>query len=202
MAEGENPVEHAGKGIQGFLERETAGLPNWVWLLIVGAGIGVAYILPRFVSTSNGAPTSNAGATQTGAVDTGTQQSQTDMLSAFSNYLNTLTQQGATTLADLQSIQKQLAAPAPKRPSNPTPAPPPPGFGQLPPRIPGPPGTHQPIDKQPLQRSVTVATWPNNGSTLSQIAKANGTTVAHLQQLNPSIKDPNKISAGQQIRVR
>lgn len=31
-----------------FLEKETAGLPNWAWILVVGAGVGAAYVLPKF----------------------------------------------------------------------------------------------------------------------------------------------------------
>lgn len=184
------------RGVRGFLERETAGLPNWVWLVVLGLGIAVAYVLPRFVHTSN-APASSDTA-QPGTVETGTQQSQSDMLSALSNYLNQLTQQGATTLAALQSMQAKLNPPATKRPM-PPPKQPISGGGHLPPTV---PGRLQPISTRPLPRSVIVQRWPQNGSTLGEIAKSNGTTVEHLVQLNPSITNPNRIYPGQVIRVR
>lgn len=40
------------------------------------------------------------------------------------------------------------------------------------------------------------------GDSLSKIAKENDTTVDKLMKLNPEIKDANKISVGQQIRVK
>lgn len=40
-----------------------------------------------------------------------------------------------------------------------------------------------------------------SGDTLSAIAKSRGTTVQDLMKLNPAIKDPNKISAGQRLTV-
>jgi LysM repeat protein len=39
------------------------------------------------------------------------------------------------------------------------------------------------------------------GDTLSKIATANGITVDELLAANPAIKDPNKISLGQQIVI-
>ena len=45
--------------------------------------------------------------------------------------------------------------------------------------------------------SVTI----KKGDTLSQIAKANGTTLKALKESNPNIKDLNKISIGQKINL-
>ena len=45
--------------------------------------------------------------------------------------------------------------------------------------------------------SITI----KKGDTLSQIAKANGTTLKALQEANPGIKDLNKISIGQKINL-
>src|SRR5215510_9945554 len=39
------------------------------------------------------------------------------------------------------------------------------------------------------------------GDTLSKIATRNGITLAQLLQLNPSIKNPNKISVGDKINL-
>lgn len=55
------------------------------------------------------------------------------------------------------------------------------------------PGTPKPVAKY-----VTV----KKGDTASKIAKANGTTVANIKKLNPSIKNINKIYVGQTIRVK
>jgi hypothetical protein len=37
---------------------------------------------------------------------------------------------------------------------------------------------------------------------MSAIAEKHGTTVQNLKKLNPHIKDPNKISIGQNIRTK
>jgi hypothetical protein len=50
--------------ISGFLQKDTAGLPNWGWILVIGGGIAAAYLLPRFFGSQ-----SNTGQT---ATDTGT----------------------------------------------------------------------------------------------------------------------------------
>jgi LysM repeat protein len=55
--------------------------------------------------------------------------------------------------------------------------------------------------------SDRVKTIPNksytikSGDTLSQIAKATGTTLAALKRANPDIKDLNKIRVGQKIKI-
>lgn len=43
--------EHAAHGIKGLLGKDTAGLPNWVWLVVIISGIGVAYILPKLLGS-------------------------------------------------------------------------------------------------------------------------------------------------------
>lgn len=40
-----------------------------------------------------------------------------------------------------------------------------------------------------------------SGDTLSEIAQANGTSVAHIMELNPGIEDPNVIFAGDEILI-
>lgn len=42
---------HAGK-VGNFLQQSTAGLPNWAWILVIGAGIAAAIIVPRFLNKS------------------------------------------------------------------------------------------------------------------------------------------------------
>lgn len=59
------------------------------------------------------------------------------------------------------------------------------------------------IMKKPAQTPVyTVEYTVQKGDTLSGIAEKNGTTVAAIQALNPSIKDPNKIYVGQKLRIK
>jgi hypothetical protein len=61
------PTPHTGgKGIGGFLNQSTAGLPNWAWLAVVGAGIAAALFLPKILggkSQGANAPTSGTGTT-------------------------------------------------------------------------------------------------------------------------------------------
>jgi LysM domain len=52
--------------------------------------------------------------------------------------------------------------------------------------------------RAPAGDSVTV----KSGDTLSKIAAANGTTVQAIMAANPSIKDANKIAAGQTVKLR
>ncbi|HET7639370.1 MAG TPA: hypothetical protein VFK47_11590, partial [Ktedonobacteraceae bacterium] len=55
------------KGIAGFLEKETGGVPNWVWGLVIVIGIGAAYIVPKFFGGSGTGGTSTTdGSTATG----------------------------------------------------------------------------------------------------------------------------------------
>ena len=56
-------------------------------------------------------------------------------------------------------------------------------------------GTPSPVKTK--SSSVTI----KKGDTLSQIAKANGTTLKALQEANPQIKDLNKIRIGQKINL-
>lgn len=58
--------------------------------------------------------------------------------------------------------------------------------------------TQKPGTPKPTAKYVTV----KKGDTASKIAKANGTTVANIKKLNPSIKNINKIYVGQTIRVK
>jgi hypothetical protein len=65
MAEGD-VAPKTGGGITGFLGKQTAGLPNWAWLLVVGAGIAAAIIIPKLInqggsSASNPTDTSGTG---------------------------------------------------------------------------------------------------------------------------------------------
>lgn len=57
------PPTH-GKGIGGVLGQSTAGLPNWAWIVVVGAGIAAAIILPKIFG--GGSSNTTSGTTSTG----------------------------------------------------------------------------------------------------------------------------------------
>lgn len=59
-------------GIQGFLGKDTAGLPNWAWLLVVAGGIAAAYFVPKFLGGQS------PSATDQTATNAGTAQSNTN----------------------------------------------------------------------------------------------------------------------------
>lgn len=52
--------------LTGFLSKDTAGLPNWAWLLIVGAGLAVAYIGPKFFGSKSQQQQQTTGTDTTG----------------------------------------------------------------------------------------------------------------------------------------
>ena len=56
-------VDTPGNKVGDFLKGQTAGLPNWAWLLIIGLGIGGAVVLPKILG--------GQGTTSTGQTDTG-----------------------------------------------------------------------------------------------------------------------------------
>ena len=54
-------------GIGKFLEKDTAGIPNWGWLGIIVLGIGAAYVLPKFLGQSgNSSASTDQGANTAG----------------------------------------------------------------------------------------------------------------------------------------
>ena len=57
-------------------------------------------------------------------------------------------------------------------------------------------------EKTPVPTSTPVYYTVVRGDTLAKIAAKYGTTVAKIQKLNPSIKNPNIIKTGQKIRVK
>lgn len=46
-------------GIKGFLQKDTAGMPNWVWLIVVAGGIAAAYFIPKFMGKNSSTDTSS-----------------------------------------------------------------------------------------------------------------------------------------------
>jgi LysM repeat protein len=73
-----------------------------------------------------------------------------------------------------------------------------PGGGPSPTPSASPPASVEPT---PTAVPTPVVYVIKKGDTLSKIATANGLTLAELMAANPAIKDPNKISEGQQIVI-
>jgi hypothetical protein len=42
-----------GHGVKGFMKTNTAGMPNWVWLLVIGGGIAAAVVIPKLLNRGN-----------------------------------------------------------------------------------------------------------------------------------------------------
>jgi len=57
------------------------------------------------------------------------------------------------------------------------------------------------VEPTPTPAPTPVTYVIKKGDTLSKIATANGLTLAELMAANPAIKDPNRISEGQQIVI-
>lgn len=179
------------EGIGGFLSNQTAGLPNWAWIGVVAAGLGAAYLFPKFFG--GGAPTAGT-TTDQGAGGIGLAVDPTTGLpyaveglvpsGAFAGGGNIpspppapptiVTQQGPSQ----QQLQQLFRGEA---------------FRPIPPL--------RASQQQTGQRFATAQRWPNTLGSLSGIASQNGISLARIEQLNPQITNPNLIYAGQQIRV-
>jgi hypothetical protein len=70
MADGD-AAHHSAKGIQGFLSNSFAGLPGWVWVVVVVVGIGAAYVLPKLFGGATGASTTDQTSTDAGTNQSG-----------------------------------------------------------------------------------------------------------------------------------
>jgi LysM repeat protein len=161
-----------------------------------GAVLGlVALIRKRSSGDTTGTDSGQtAGAktyTGSGSVAGGYDSTATDV---YNNLQTSLDNQLGEFRGQLTSIQSQLdkATPTPK-------------VGQTP--IPKPPAKRKlkivhktPIPKPPTKPRTTIKI--PHGSTLSGLASKYGTSVPRLMQLNPSIKNANRISAGASLRVR
>lgn len=69
MADVHPTPPHAGK-VGGFLQQSTAGLPNWAWVLVIGAGIAAAIIVPKYLNQGQASSTTSSSGNGLGlAVD-------------------------------------------------------------------------------------------------------------------------------------
>lgn len=176
---GQTPSGSTGANIGGFLG---ALGEHKFWLIggVIGLVIIVFVIIPAI-----------KGGTGTGTANANSSPSYANggyLPSDISSALDNINQ-------SINGLANQIGS------GNKTP-PPPPGGGHPPPPPP-PGGGHPPPHGQVF---VTVAQWtrlhtPWN-STLQGIANREHISLNRIEQLNPSITNPNKISAGQKIRVK
>ncbi len=69
MADVHPTPSHGGK-VGSFLQQSTAGLPNWAWILVIGAGIAAAIVIPKFIGKGGTASTTPSSASGLGlAID-------------------------------------------------------------------------------------------------------------------------------------
>jgi hypothetical protein len=193
MAEGDVAPHTGGKGISGFLSQQTAGLPNWAWLLVIAVGIAAAVVVPKLVGKGGGiSPTPDTGSEGLGlAIDP-----TTGLPYAVSGLVPSGAYAGGNTVStpDMSS-----PPPIPQSPQQTTPAP----VAKSPVQSKQPPA---PAPAQPPTQYVTVTPWPTPTSTLSGIAAKSGISLARLEQLNPSFgpsagRNWDLIYAGEKVRV-
>lgn len=178
-----------------FLQQETAGLPNWTWIVVAGGGIALAYIVPKFFSSSQ--TTSTTSPSSAYAIDPTTGMlfpiNGIQSLSAGSSSSPT---NSTTTLPPVSSVP---STPTPTTPT--TPPTPPTPTTTIQPVGPQKPVTQPVIQQNPQEIFVTVTPWPTPLSTLWGIAQKYGLSLQRIEQLNPQIKNPNLIYPGQKVRI-
>lgn len=58
------------EGIKKLLGAQTAGLPNWAWLLIIAGGVAAAVIVPKLFKGSSDTSSTDTGTSTDGAIPT------------------------------------------------------------------------------------------------------------------------------------
>ena len=222
------PTSNSGhKNAGSFLMGETAGMPNWAWILVVAAGIVLAVIVPRVLNKGGGGGAAtgipgtstdnlNSGGGSSGlglAIDptTGLPYAVQGLVPSGGSSgnsgpdMSTLLAQLSGQQTTIGTLQTQQDAANAKINANQTAL-----FADIAQKYTDllskvnsqttPQPTPQPTP-QTTSRYITVTRWPSQFGTLSGIASANGVSLSRLEQLNPQISNPNLIYAGQQIRV-
>ena len=206
-------THEGGSAIGKLLSAQTAGLPNWAWLLIIGSGIAIAVIVPKLfgggTSTDQTSTDQTSGTDQTGTIGAdlsgaypygqgvgggggGGPVGSTSGQPLIGDYTQgygpvsaapTTTQQPTTQTAEAARQAGQASAQAQLQTQH---------------RL-QPQPAHKPA--HPNERYITVQRWPEELSTLSGIGSKYGVSVARLRQLNPHITNPNLIYPNERIRV-
>ena len=60
------PTPTVHPGLKGFMTKDLAGMPTWVWIVIVGAGIAAVYIIPKFFGSKSSSSTATGTTPTTG----------------------------------------------------------------------------------------------------------------------------------------
>lgn len=127
---------------KGFMAKDTAGLPNWAWVLVVGAGIAAAYFVPKFLnkgSTSTSQTADTAGTSGLGIA--------TDPTTGLPYAVEGLVPSGAYAGNSQGSQPPPPVPPVPNPVQPPPPVPQPQPQPQPPPPVPPPPAPqHKPGD--------------------------------------------------------
>lgn len=204
----------ADENIGKILEKQTAGMPNWVWLAVIVVGVGSAIIIPRFFGGGKEGKPSKPGTTGDDtdmdgiglAVDptTGLPYAVSGLVPSGAVPGGPLTVNQGGPIPELPSAKRPDTTPQTpkqqkdqKQDQKQQQTKPPPKQEQKPP-------PKQEQKQQPAktpEKYVVVKAWPDKLSTLSGIASANGVSLQRVIQLNPSIKNPNLIYPGQKVRV-
>ena len=194
---------------QNFFQRSFGGIPVWGWLIIVGAGVVIAFIIvPRFMG--GGSQTSNADKSDASSGGAGTQE-----LGAYPADTGSVYSGAASAYPDANTLMQALAM-AQGAGGSP--------FGTVTQDgttqgdVSG--GTVEPTSitnahigavQQPdkpsggIPQYITVVKWTAHNtpwnSYLGGIASHFGVSQARIKGLNPQVKDWKKIQPGQKIRV-
>lgn len=176
-----------GKKILG-MDRRTAAFVG------LALAVGVTWYIIKARRANSQAAGGGAADATTGTGQGGTDAQGTD----FSGEISTLQSEFGDLASEISQMQGSTPPAGPPGPGGP-PGPPgktgPPGKKGGPGA--GPPPRKPPKGKKPRTRSITIA----RGDTLSGLARKYHTTVAELMRLNPQIKNPNLIYAGNKLNV-
>ena len=196
---------HPGSVVGDSIE-EFKRLPTWGKVVA-----GILFLVVAYIGYSQYKSGQSASSTGTSAADdtTGTSGSQnagiqtvpggnTGQVPIFSSPEQPIYNPTSGTLEGFQPVP-------PTQPTSPTTT----GTGKLQGNPPiGGPVVTPPVGKNPptkvpspTMRFVTVTKFPSQYGTLSGIAQANNVPLSTVEKLNPQIKNPNLIYAGQKVRI-
>lgn len=211
---------------KGFLKTQVGPLPVWLWMVVIGAGLAVAYVIPKLTgkSSSSGTQTSTDAGTAQGnstgmAIDpaTGLPYSMSGYpAGAFAGGTNDGQQANSQDYQNLMAVLSQIAnelqpgSAGTPPPANvpPVPRPTPPPVLPPAPQVPPVPARVPPTPTPTNTRTFTVRSWfaspTHAGSTLSSIAQieyGNAALWPKIQAANigryPSLRtNPNLIQPG------
>ena len=141
-----------------FLQKETAGLPNWAWILVIIGGAGAGYYFVR----KNSAATSTAGS-NAASQPSATGQSTSGAAGSYGSAIDYSSSLPVSATNASSPVYVLGTSPTPT-PTNPTPQPPQP--------------TPQPPQPQPTpQQKVTVRQPASSGQTASYDSSHSGVPI-------------------------